>query len=553
MCKLLKKILKAGLFLLLAGFLALGGVIGYLYLSVDMCVPEITEAPPACELIEEDGYRQWGDNYLRKSESGLWELKVSGSDYQRGFAIGELSRDLLYYQEKVFVDQIKILVPSESHLRFLGLFTLLYNRHLGKNIPEEYRREIYGISHACSDEFNYISTPYERQLNYHAAHDLGHALQDYMLVGCSSFAAWGAASSDSTLVVGRNFDFYVGDDFARNKEVIFYAPDNGYKFVSIAWAGMTGVLSGMNEEGLTVTINAAKSSIPVSAKTPISVLTREILQYASTIDEAYTIAKTRDTFVSESILIGSAKDKKAAIIEKSPHCIGLFTTAGEEMICTNHFQSEAFANDKRNLENIRTTDSRYRFERLAELLRESKPLDERKAAAILRNTKGLGDKEIGLTNEMAINQFIAHHSVIFKPEQRMVWVSTQPWQAGKYIAYDLDKVFNGNPDFRKEIHSAAYTIAEDSLLINHALDNVLRYKKLTKEIKAATKAKTGVSGDVLDQYEACNPDCYEMYEVTGDYYMSRGETLKAKECWTKALTKAMPGLAGRERIAKKLK
>ena len=37
-------------------------------------------------------------------------------------------------------------------------------------------------------EYDFIGTPYERQLNYHSAHDLGHAMQDYMLVGCSSFA-----------------------------------------------------------------------------------------------------------------------------------------------------------------------------------------------------------------------------------------------------------------------------------------------------------------------------------------------------------------------------
>lgn len=74
------------------------------------------------------------------------ELKVSGPAYERGKAIGQLTSDLLYFQEKVFVDQIKEIVPSESYLKFLRFFIVLFNRNLGKNVPEEYRDEIYGIS-----------------------------------------------------------------------------------------------------------------------------------------------------------------------------------------------------------------------------------------------------------------------------------------------------------------------------------------------------------------------------------------------------------------------
>lgn len=259
--KIKKAIISIGI-LLLSLLLILIGVICYLYYSADMLTPHMIVSKDTHKLEQQDSTRCYGDNYLNHSSTGLWELVVRGDAFQRGEAIGHLSKDLLHYQEKVFVNQIKEIVPSERYLSFLRIFTIIFNRDLGRNIPEEFRKEIYGISLSCTHDYDFIGTPYERQLNYHSAHDLGHAMQDYMLVGCSSFASWGNNSADSSLIIGRNFDFYVGDDFARNKQISFYFPDKGYKFASVGWPGMIGVMSGMNEAGLTVTINAAKSTMP---------------------------------------------------------------------------------------------------------------------------------------------------------------------------------------------------------------------------------------------------------------------------------------------------
>lgn len=551
MHKIIKKTFKYSLLALLFVLVVIMGWIGYLYLSADMMTPHhsFTETE---EVVRKDSLRQYRNNFLRHSDSGLWELKVKGDAFERGEAIGHLSSDLLYYQEKVFVDQIKEIIPSDSYLKFLRFFIILFNRNLGENIQEEYRDEIYGISLSCTHEYDMIGTPYERQLNYHSAHDLGHAMQDYMLVGCSSFACWGKASADSSLIIGRNFDFYMGDAFARNKLVAFYEPERGYRFASIGWPGMVGVLSGMNETGLTVTINAAKSDMPTSSATPISILTREILQYASTIEEAYTIAKQRKTFVSESILIGSAKDGKAAIIEKSPEKIALYTSGKEHIICTNHYQSETFSQDERNIKNIKTSDSPYRFKHLEELLEANKPLNAIQAASILRSRKGINNRELGLTNEMAINQFISHHSVIFQPEKRLMWVSTSPWQCGKYVAYDLNRIFSDSVDFNQEIYSSELTIPEDTFLQQPEYQQLLTYKRLTPMIRQGIKQKKKLDDQVIRTYQASNPYFYYVYELIGDYYDATGQKEKAISSWRKALSLPIPKLFEKERIQQKI-
>lgn len=310
--------------------LILVGTAIVLYRTADMKEPAIDPTRLShYTLTDSAGYRIYNGNFLRHNDDGLWEMYIHGDAVARGEAAGILADSLLYYQESVFVNRIREFIPSESYLNFLRYLIVLFNRDLGNNVTEEFRTEIAAIARSCTHEYDFIGTPYERQLNYHAAHDIGHLMQDYMLVGCSSFAVWDSDSADSTLLIGRNFDFYMGDDFARNKLVTFCEPDSGYRFASIGWPGMIGVLSGMNEAGLTVTINAAKGTLPRATATPISLLAREILQYAATINEAYAIAGRRKTFVSESLLIGSARDRKAAIIENRPiawHCSPLPTT-----------------------------------------------------------------------------------------------------------------------------------------------------------------------------------------------------------------------------------
>ena len=86
--------------------------------------------------------------------------------------------------------------------------------------------------------------------------------------------------------------------------------------------------------------------------------------------------------------------------------------------------------------------SLYRFERLEELLAANGKNNVEKTVRILRDQKGLHNSDIGMGNEKAINQMIAHHSVVFEPEKLMVWVSSSPWQFGSFVAYDLRKVFS---------------------------------------------------------------------------------------------------------------
>ena len=480
----------------------------WLHATADLGEPEFV--PSQVPVVQvNDSLRRWGSSSLRIDPDGLYEMRVCGGPFERGEAIGKLGEDLLYQQEKAFADKLFEMVPSSRYRAFLHYFITIFNRRMGASVPLEYRQEIKAMSASCTHEFDEFGSPYERQMQYHSAHDIGHVMQDYMLVGCTSFAVWGRESADSSLLMARNFDFYMGEEFAKNKLVLFEKPDSGYAYVSVTWPGMLGVVSGMNMQGLAVTINASKLEVPSSSATPISILVKSILQYASNIEEAETIASSFKTFVCESILVGSANDGRAVIIEKTPSAMGIYSLDGDyassrmtaassanmvssldgasssvrqgvaspsaadgsphgcgsgtgrladsssgnsaassggasavtRIICTNHYQSDRFRDDPVNVENIRVSDSGYRYKRVQQLLDSLGSIDYLKAAAVLRDIRGVDGEDVGYCNDLSINQMLAMHSVIFKPAEKKIWVSTSPWQFGKFVCFDLDEVF----------------------------------------------------------------------------------------------------------------
>ncbi|MBK6985052.1 MAG: hypothetical protein IPH32_10005 [Bacteroidetes bacterium] len=72
-----------------------------------------------------------------------------------------------------------------------------------------------------------------------------------------------------------------------------------------------------------------------------------------------------------------------------------------QIICPNHYQGKDYENDFANLNNQIESSSLYRNIRLKQLLSNSDTINYFQAATILRNQKGLNDKNIGLTNEKA--------------------------------------------------------------------------------------------------------------------------------------------------------
>jgi len=477
-----------------------------------------------------------GNNYLKKTEFGVWEMYIEGAPYERGLIYGELAQELIQRQEDIFVAQINQFVPGEFLQHFLRLLIGFFNANLPANIPLENQQEILGVSRYFSDRYDYIADKYTRILNYHAAHDIGHALNDYSIVGCTSFAVKGKKTKNGELLIGRNFDFYVGDEFAEDKLVVFVNPDKGFSFASYSWAGFTGVASGLNSEGLSVTINASKSDLPTSAKMPISILAREILQYAATIDQAISIARKRKIFVSETIMVGSAKDGRAALIEKSPTRMGVYYQHEDALVCANHFQSSTFKKDKKNLDNIKESDSHFRFDRVTELLDKKQALGYIDFLDILRDQHGKDSDTLGMGNPRAINQLIAHHSVLISNETGTFFISTNDFQLGRFIGYDLKQTFKKRRGIISEV------LKEDAFVRDQGYKQFLDFKLVKQKIARFLLfgGNFSLGKETIKRFIFNNKESYVTYEMLGKYFKKKGHNMMAHFYFKQALRKNLP-------------
>ena len=530
--KKLWKVLKIGLIAIVALLIVL---LNIYFLKVRIPSPDIEyNSELSDKERNEIGSYQYklGNNLLKKNQYGLWEMYLEGNPYDRGLAFGRLAYELNVEKEEAFINEIRNKVPSEGFLNFLKYLVAWINRDLDDYINQEYLEEIYGSSKSMSDKFDFVGPKFHRILNYHAAHDIGHALQNMNLVGCTSFSVWDEQTDSSNILIGRNFDFYFGQEFAKDKIIAFYNPDDGYKFASVTWACFSGVVSGMNEKGLTITLNSAKSAIPLKGKTPVSIIAREILQYASNIEEAFAVAQQHESFVSETFLIGSREDGKVALIEKSQEETALYYSDTSRLVVTNHFQSDELINSEENVEYRSEGVSDYRYERVNYLLDSINTIGINDVAHIMRDRKGLNNDVLGMGNEKAINQLIAHHSVIFAPNELKIWVSASPYALGSYVGYDLHTVFSDGIQIDSVIEQSPFLESES--YANYEV--FLQYKEQIQNYLFRGGAPF-LSDSQIQEFVRSNPESYLTYYFLADYLKEVGQMQKAKEYYQIGLTK----------------
>jgi tetratricopeptide (TPR) repeat protein len=192
---------------------------------------------------------------------------------------------------------------------------------------------------------------------------------------------------------------------------------------------------------------------------------------------------------------------------------------------------------------------------MVQLVDENQKINPQKAADILRNKEGMDNLPLGYGNEKALNQLLAHHGIIFKPEQRLVWVSSNPYQLGEFVCYDLNTIFRGrnvnNP--LVSLEKEDLNIAADSFLETKEYKNYELFRVENKKMDVFLNNRDKLPLGFIDKYQSLNPDYWEVYYKAGKYLYNNKEYELAQEQFRKALSKEITSVPEKEEVEKYLR
>jgi hypothetical protein len=176
-------------------------------------------------------------------------------------------------------------------------------------------------------------------------------------------------------------------------------------------------------------------------------------------------------------------------------------------------------------------------------------------AGILRNQKGMAEKELGVGNEMAINIQIAHHSVIFQPHERKMWVAATPSQLGAYQCYDLKHIFQNPspPRERGSVSAIEKHIPADPFLFSEQFKAFQTFRSLTETIQQASRDRQSLDASIIREYQRLNPHHYLTYLSLGEYFRALGKCQRAINYFEKGLQLPIPWADERIALEKGLK
>lgn len=409
--------------------------------------------------VDADGTRRFGPAWA-KHHHGLWILHLTGDRYAMAYQHGrllaeEIADGSLERASRIATDAIEVSVGSGA----LGAAVKWYAmkriarrilrtgvRHARRLRPDqEALAEAHGLADATGID---VQTIVEAALAPETAQVLLGRFSR-LAVGaapsqCTSFAAWGDATSGGDMIIGRNTDYPLNGFFDRHPTVVYQTPtDGGQRFMTVTSAGFhNGGVCGFNASGLYLAIHTVPTERVASARLPVFLVGQHILRTARTFDEAEAILSDSKPAAGWSYHVVSTTERRVATFELSAEGMARLDANGDTHVTTNHWRTPEMRPFNLAVNASVDEDTRARMIRAQSLL-DAGPIDEVAAMRIL------GDKVDPYSGErrVAPNTIAASITVsssVWRPGQHRVYVANgrAPVSTNDYVALPTVDAFD---------------------------------------------------------------------------------------------------------------
>lgn len=352
-----------------------------------------------------------GKSILR--EKGLTVLQLEGNCSEMGLQHGASLREEIHLVRSKFIDYLSREKWSVFG-RLLYWLLMVFAKTMNRYIPDALRKEMLSASKGANVPYYFIL--------------LLNVLDDLLnLLFCSSFAI----TEDGHTICGRNLDYDIFTDLMAHLNTVFvYKPKEGYPFLSLAWPGYVGCLTGMNANGLVLTSHASYSLDKNRKGVPTGLLYRHALQHALSINDIERAITSAPRSIGNNVLLAS--DNEAFVLELSAKNWKKRKSKEGIITVTNHYQTSAMKSIQAPFiskppgsslpdDFFSYNHSIFRDEQLRESCKKE-PFLVNEAIEALRGE--------WVANEATVQ------SVVFLPSEKTIWVAKSldaPVSLGKFI------------------------------------------------------------------------------------------------------------------------
>jgi isopenicillin-N N-acyltransferase like protein len=364
----------------------------------------------ACSLpVRAEVVGRLGEGWLETID-GYLVLHVKGTPYEMGRQHGELLRDHVQKNLRNLLE-----IKGEEALLEIGPLRLKPRPMIETIIkiqepfvPQKYFEELRGLADGAQ-----VPLADARVANFIPE-----------LFRCSGLAVMNSATADGTLYHGRVLDYATDWGLQQHAVIVVARPDQGIPFVNVTYAGFLGSVTGMNARHISIG-EMGGGGLGHWEGVPMAWLMREVLETASTLDEAIAVFRDNPRTCQYFYVIADGKDNRAVGMEASWNKFELIQPGEKHPLLPEPSPDTV----------LLSADQRYR--ELARRVREGHGRFEPTSALRLM------DRPVAMQSNL--------HNVLFEPASTRFWVANagpdgQPAAERKYHAFQLTRLLESRPN-----------------------------------------------------------------------------------------------------------